>query len=120
MGGRFIPSGIQEEWDRFTPRFRNLFENVALVQFDHRMLAYTTVAAGTGLFVSAMRLAPVLPSAALTRAGLLAAVVWGQATVGVLTILCVKSHPSQHLCIALFQFIVPESDNESGSQHRSF
>ena len=40
MGGRFIPAGIQEEWNRFTPRVRNVFENVALVQFDHRMLAY--------------------------------------------------------------------------------
>ena len=45
------------------------------------------MAAGTGLLASASRLAPHLPAAALPRAGLLAAVVWGQATVGVLTIL---------------------------------
>jgi hypothetical protein len=39
MGGQFVPAGIKEEWDRFTPGIRNVFENVALVQFDHRMLA---------------------------------------------------------------------------------
>jgi hypothetical protein len=50
-------------------------------------IRYATVAAGTGLLASASRLATQLPAAALPRAGLLAAVVWGQATVGVLTIL---------------------------------
>ncbi len=37
MEGRWIPSGI---WD-LQPGYRNLFENVATVQFDHRVAAIT-------------------------------------------------------------------------------
>lgn len=36
MQGQFIPPGIME----YTPWYRNLFENLATVQFDHRMIAY--------------------------------------------------------------------------------
>jgi len=87
MGGRFIPAGISEEWERFTPRVRNAFENIAMVQFDHRMLAYSTLAAGTGVLVSASRMAAILPANTLFRARLLAGVVWAQASLGVATIL---------------------------------
>jgi heme A synthase len=38
MAGKFVPDGIGEQWEEFSPRFRNVFENIALVQFDHRML----------------------------------------------------------------------------------
>lgn len=40
MGGRIVPDGIGE----LSPAYRNLFENVATVQFLHRVLALTTVA----------------------------------------------------------------------------
>ena len=53
MAGKFVPLGIAEEWDQFTPRFRNLFENIAMVQFDHRMLAYTTLGVVTTMWVAA-------------------------------------------------------------------
>jgi len=36
MDGRFIPPGLLE----YTPWYRNLFENLATVQFDHRLIAY--------------------------------------------------------------------------------
>lgn len=39
MAGQFVPAGISEDWDRFSPRGRNFFENMALVQFDHRYQA---------------------------------------------------------------------------------
>ena len=36
MDGRFIPKGL----DAMTPFWKNLFENVLTVQFNHRMIAY--------------------------------------------------------------------------------
>ena len=36
MAGEFVPTGIMEQ----EPWWRNLFENIATVQFQHRMLAY--------------------------------------------------------------------------------
>ncbi len=44
MDGRFIPSGY---WFQ-SPWWRNLFENAAAIQFNHRMLAYALL----GLFVA--------------------------------------------------------------------
>lgn len=41
MGDDWIPSDIAT----FTPLWKNLFENTATVQFDHRMLAYSTLSA---------------------------------------------------------------------------
>ena len=40
MGGQFIPPGVMDQ----EPWWRNLFENVATVQFQHRMLAYLIAA----------------------------------------------------------------------------
>lgn len=45
------------------PALRNLFENTAAVQFNHRMLAYTTLAGVAGLW-SYSRQLPALPPAA--------------------------------------------------------
>jgi cytochrome c oxidase assembly protein subunit 15 len=41
MDGSFVPAGYAQ----LSPFIRNWFENVAAVQFDHRLLAMTTVAA---------------------------------------------------------------------------
>jgi heme a synthase len=41
MGDEWIPSGIFD----LTPWYKNIFENTALVQLDHRLLAYSTVSA---------------------------------------------------------------------------
>jgi cytochrome c oxidase assembly protein subunit 15 len=49
MDGRFVPAG----WGALEPRWRNLFENDAAVQFDHRLLGYIFAAAA--LIVAAIR-----------------------------------------------------------------
>jgi cytochrome c oxidase assembly protein subunit 15 len=79
IDGAFVPSGARLWFE--TPWWRNLFENVLTVQFDHRMLAYTIWvlalvhaedAWGTPAFRSALAVA-VLISA--------------QATLGIVTLL---------------------------------
>ncbi|KAI9219161.1 cytochrome oxidase assembly protein-domain-containing protein [Blastocladiella britannica] len=66
-------------------RWKNVFENPATVQFDHRMLAYTTLAGISAVFVKAHRLA--LPPPVRTAAAVLLGAGLGQATLGVLTLL---------------------------------
>ncbi|GBG34166.1 Cytochrome c oxidase assembly protein COX15 [Hondaea fermentalgiana] len=51
--GEWIP---REFWDsRLEPAWRNIFENTATVQFDHRNLAYTTLFSTLALFHIARR-----------------------------------------------------------------
>ena len=45
MDGRFVPAGYLDE----TPWWANLFENVAAVQFNHRVLAMTTLVGALAL-----------------------------------------------------------------------
>lgn len=75
MDGRLIPSG----WGALDPWWRNLFENVTAVQFDHRVLALTTVACALALRVwlhgklptrKAERAADAVAAMALVQAGL--------------------------------------------------
>lgn len=51
MDGHWIPHGLFEQ----QPFFRNFYDNVALVQFDHRLLALTTLAAYTVVFMKARK-----------------------------------------------------------------
>jgi cytochrome c oxidase assembly protein subunit 15 len=51
MGGSFVPG----EYADLTPFIRNWFENVAAVQFDHRILAMTTAASIIVLWLVARR-----------------------------------------------------------------
>ena len=51
MGGAVVP----EAYDALTPWWLNSFENVAAVQFNHRLLAYVTALAVAGLWVAARR-----------------------------------------------------------------
>ncbi|KAG3200606.1 hypothetical protein PC129_g7237 [Phytophthora cactorum] len=51
MGDHWIPHGLFEQ----KPFLRNFHDNVALVQFDHRLLALTTLAAYTAVFVKARK-----------------------------------------------------------------
>lgn len=52
--GRWIPEGI---WDEtLQPLIRNFAENTATVQFDHRTLAYTSLAATLLLVTQARRM----------------------------------------------------------------
>ena len=51
--GEIIPAGIVEDWSSFSPSIRNVFENSAMVQFDHRMAAYASVTAAVATAVLA-------------------------------------------------------------------
>ena len=51
MDGRLIPAG----YDTLEPFARNLFENVAAVQFDHRVLATLTTLLASGLVIVGRR-----------------------------------------------------------------
>jgi len=84
MGGRLVPDG----YAALHPFLRNLTENIAAVQFDHRVLATVTL-----ILVSTM--AAVGPRAGLPRilAGCLAAAVIGQYLLGVSTLLLVVPMP---------------------------
>ncbi len=81
MAGRWIPEGY---W-ALEPWWRNLFENIAAVQFNHRLLALTTLAAVVALWLAAMR-APLAPRGRrLAHAALVMALV--QVGLGISTLL---------------------------------
>lgn len=51
MNDRWIPEEIME----MQPQWRNFFENTATVQFDHRVLALSTLAGITGMYAYAKK-----------------------------------------------------------------
>lgn len=87
MDGGFAPAGL---WD-VSPAYLNLFENVATVQFMHRVTAYLAVIAAVALAVMAWR----APVAAGTRRAvwLLMGAVMAQAALGIWTLLAVVPLP---------------------------
>ena len=87
MDGSFVPEGYAQ----LQPFVRNWFENVAAVQFDHRLLAETTAASVLALWLAGRRAA--LPrSARLALHALLAAAAL-QFALGVSTLLLVVPIP---------------------------
>lgn len=81
MDGALVPDGLAI----MTPWWKNLFENVATVQFNHRLLAYVVVALA---LVHAAALIGSADSPRVRRtAGLLAAVTLAQAALGIWTLL---------------------------------
>jgi cytochrome c oxidase assembly protein subunit 15 len=66
-------------------RWRNVFENPVTVQFDHRMLAYTTFGAISTLWIGAQRL-PLPPSIKIASHLLMGAAL-GQVALGITTLL---------------------------------
>jgi len=80
MDGRLVPDG----YTTLHPLVRNLTENVAAVQFDHRLLASVTLAVVTVLAVAVWR-----SGLSRLQAGCLAAAVIGQYALGVTTLLLV-------------------------------
>lgn len=75
MDGALVPSGLGV----LSPLWRNLFENTATVQFDHRVLGYLLVIAAIGLawlarrrtgWPGVHRFAPLIAGLALVQAGL--------------------------------------------------
>lgn len=85
MGDQFIPDGILE----MDPLWRNIFENTATVQFDHRVLALSTLASVGYMYYTGVRGATFRTLPALSR-GLLhgvAGMAVTQVTLGIATLL---------------------------------
>jgi heme a synthase len=80
MDGRFVPTGL----GTLAPWYRNLFENVATVQFDHRMVAYLVAAFAIGHGVTLARSGD--DERLVGSAGLLAAAVLVQMGLGIWTL----------------------------------
>ena len=87
MDGRFVP----EDYARLTPFFRNWFANVAAVQFDHRLLATTTLACIVLVWLAGRHAA--LPRRARRALHALLAAVMLQFALGVSTLLLVVPIP---------------------------
>lgn len=82
MDGDFIPAGLLSE----TPAWRNLFENILTVQFQHRMLAYLVVIA---VIDEARKSIIRGPAAARWPAWAMVAIVIVQVVLGIATLLAV-------------------------------
>jgi cytochrome c oxidase assembly protein subunit 15 len=95
MDGTLVPSGLLIQ----QPAWRNLFENVATVQFDHRIIAYVLLAVTLAHAFQARGTVFAAPAAAL--AGLVVA----QAALGIATLLLVVPLPLA-LCHQLGAVIV--------------
>jgi cytochrome c oxidase assembly protein subunit 15 len=87
MDGRLVPAG----YAALGPFPRNWFENVAAIQFDHRLLALTTAAAVSGLWLAQWR-APLPAPARLGLWALFAAAAL-QTALGIATLLLVVPVP---------------------------
>ncbi|HYM73674.1 MAG TPA: COX15/CtaA family protein, partial [Stellaceae bacterium] len=87
MGGNFIPA----DYAQLEPLVRNWFENVAAVQFDHRILAMTTVVSVVVLWLGGQFAA--LPSPAMRALHILLAVALVQLALGISTLLLVVPIP---------------------------
>ncbi|KXS22513.1 COX15-CtaA-domain-containing protein [Gonapodya prolifera JEL478] len=88
MGGRVVPSDMWNLTDakgEKVERWRNLVENPSAVQFDHRMLAYSTLASSTALFMYGRRLPIPRPAKAALHAVM--ALAYCQAALGIFTLL---------------------------------
>jgi len=83
MDGQFVPAGYAQ----LQPFVRNWFENIAAVQFDHRLLAITTAVAVLLLWHFGSRAALPRPARLALHALLAAAAL--QFTLGVSTLLLV-------------------------------
>jgi heme a synthase len=87
MGGRFVPAG----YAALEPFFRNWFENIAAIQFDHRLLAMTTIAAVLLLWAAGLRSA--LPASTRIALWALLAAATVQVALGISTLLLVVPIP---------------------------
>lgn len=81
MGERWIPDDVLA----FSPTLKNFFENPTTVQFDHRILAVSSLTAITGLYMFSRRM--MLPRRAKIAISLLTAMAYGQVALGISTLL---------------------------------
>jgi cytochrome c oxidase assembly protein subunit 15 len=87
MDGRLVPAG----YDQLRPFYMNWFENIAAVQFDHRVLAMASFAAVLSLWVAGLR--SHLPKPARTALHILLAAAALQVILGISTLLLVVPIP---------------------------
>ena len=87
MDGRIVPA----DYAQLSPLVRNWFENVAAVQFDHRLLAETTVVSVIALWLAGRRAA--LPAPARHALHTLLAIALLQLSLGISTLLLVVPIP---------------------------
>jgi cytochrome c oxidase assembly protein subunit 15 len=83
MDGRFVPTGMFT----FVPLWRDFFENITTVQFDHRIAAYAVLAVSLILAWAAWVRMPRTRTA--RRAAVLAGLVALQAVIGIATLIAV-------------------------------
>ncbi|KAL2082930.1 hypothetical protein ACEWY4_020703 [Coilia grayii] len=104
MGDRWIP----EDLLAFSPALKNVFENPTTVQFDHRILAISSLAAITGLYFYSRRL--LLPRRAKIAIGCLTAMAYTQVALGISTLLLYVPTPlaatHQSGSVALLTFAI--------------
>ncbi|XP_017268233.1 cytochrome c oxidase assembly protein COX15 homolog [Kryptolebias marmoratus] len=81
MADRWIPDDLLA----FSPAINNFFENPTTVQFDHRILGISSVAAVTGLYLFSRRMR--IPNRAKVAISLLAAMAYTQVALGICTLL---------------------------------
>lgn len=81
MADKWIPDDLLA----FSPILKNFFENPTTVQFDHRVLAISSLAAITGLYLFSRRV--MLPRRAKIAIGLLATMAYTQVALGISTLL---------------------------------
>lgn len=84
FAGRWIPEGIWKE----KLGYKNFLENTATVQFDHRILAYSTLAAVTGLWYRSEKV-PLMPNKATLGFRHLLGFAWAQAGLGIITLMTI-------------------------------
>ncbi|XP_014054570.1 heme A synthase COX15 [Salmo salar] len=81
MGDRWIPDDLLA----FSPTLKNFFENPTTVQFDHRVLAISSLTAITGLYMFSRRM--MLPRRAKIAISCLTAMAYAQVALGISTLL---------------------------------
>ena len=85
MAGHLVPP--MEHLARLDPWWLNILENITLIQFQHRLVAYLLIALALWHMISARRKAP--GSSAARRATALAGLVTTQAVIGIVTLMLV-------------------------------
>ena len=86
MGYDWVPQEVLDFWKSPVDKYRQLFEDTAVIQFHHRMLAYTTAATAVGFAVKTRRLFP-LAGFSPMLAYALPGIALAQMTLGICTLL---------------------------------
>lgn len=86
FAGDWLPEGL---WKK-DMGYKNFLENTATVQFDHRMLAYSTLAGTSGIwYMAAKAPAGTVPLKARSGFRYVGLAAWAQASLGIVTLMTV-------------------------------